>query len=61
MPTVTSVTQYGLLPWRRMLELGVPAGMAEVLNFCSDPQALEQMPSLRSSCPQTWDADGAAS
>lgn len=52
-PTVTTVTQYSLLPWRRMLELGVPAGVAAVLNFCSHPQAVEQMPLLRSSCPQS--------
>lgn len=40
MPSVTSVTQYGPLPWRRRLELGVPAGVAAVLNFCSHPQLL---------------------
>lgn len=58
MPSVTSVTQYGPLPWRRRLELGVPAGVAAVLNFCSHPQLLGSMPSP---CPLSQDADGAAS
>lgn len=44
---VTSITQHGPVPWRR-LELGVPAGVAA-------------MPSLSSPHLLSWDANGAAS
>lgn len=53
MPSITSVTQYVPLPWRRSLELRVPAGVAAVLHFCSHPQVVRQMPSPVPGCQ--WD------
>lgn len=48
MSIVTSISQYGPVPWRRRLELGVPPGVAA-------------MPSLSSPHPLSQVANGAAS